>query len=163
MTYGFSLMRAVTLSIALGGVVPVTAVAAEKARLTGLSDVNFGLILGHGDKAISQSVCAYTSSRTERYSVSARGDGPGGTFSLASGGFLLDYDVLWADSSNLQGGTALTANAPSPGFTSTTQQHNCNSGPPATATLTVVLRDEPLRNARAGSYTGVLRLTISPE
>ena len=137
--------------------------AADKARLTGLSDVAFGLITGATDQSVSQSVCAYSASSTDAYTVTASGSGPGGSFALTGGPAPLPYDVLWSSSANQTGGTALVANAPSSRFVSNASQQTCNSGPSASASLTIVIRSATLGSARAGSYAGTLELTISPE
>ena len=163
MRYGASPIVAAIL-VALAAVLPQSSArAADKARISGLSDVDFGLVAALGDQSRSQSVCAYTSSNSETYSITAVGDGPGGSFSLSSGGSQLDYDVLWADAPNMSSGTALFPNVPRSGFISSAKQHFCNSGPPTSASLTVVLRDAVLRSARSGSYAGTLQITIAPE
>lgn len=143
--------------------VPATAQAQERARLTGLADVSFGLVTSLADTSLSQSVCAFTSSRIERYSVIAAGGGAGNAFVLVSGTSQLAYDVLWADAPGATSGTSLIPGAATPGFVSSVKQQTCNSGPPTSASLTIRLRDQVLQNARAGSYSGVLSITIAPE
>lgn len=142
---------------------PESARAADKAELSGLSDVAFGLILGTADQTASQSVCAYTSSKTELYSVTATGSGSGGAFALSSGAAQLPYDVLWADAPGQTGGTSLAAGTLTPGFASNAKQHTCNAGPSTTASLTIVIRSAKLLSARAGDYAGTLQITIAPE
>jgi hypothetical protein len=137
--------------------------AADKARITGLSDVAFGLITGTADQAISESVCAYSSSSTGGYSVTATGDGSGGAFELSAGADQLAYDVLWTDSADQAGGTALVAGSATAGFTSVANQQFCNSGPSTSASLTVVIRSASLGSAMVGSYAGTLQITIAPE
>jgi len=136
--------------------------AADKARITGLSDVSFGLIAAAGDQSLSQSVCAFSNSSTNGYSVVATGSGSGGAFEL-SGTAPLPYDVLWSDSAGQTGGSALTAGSASQGFTSNADHQVCNSGPPASASLTIVIRAATIGSARAGSYSGTLQLMIAPE
>lgn len=162
MAYVKALSRLV-IATAVAMLVPVGACAQERARLTGLNDVNFGLVNSLADTSISQSVCAFTSSRTDRYSVLASGNAAGGAFLLQAGASTLAYDVLWADTAGATGGANLTAGALTPGFSSSVKQQTCNSGPPTTATLTIRLRDQVLQNARAGAYSGVLSITIAPE
>jgi hypothetical protein len=136
--------------------------AADKVRITGLSDVAFGLIAGTGDRSISQSVCAFSDSSTRRYSVVATGSGSGGAFEL-SGAAPLPYEVLWADSPGQTGGSSLIAGTAVSGFTSTASHQFCNSGPPASASLTIVIRAAELASARSGAYSGTLQLMIAPE
>lgn len=137
--------------------------ASDKARLTGLSDVAFGLIASTADQSASQSVCAYSSTNTGGYSVMAVGNGSGGAFTLASAVAVLPYDVLWSDSANQTGGSSLVAGTATSGFTSLASQQSCNSGPSTSASLTVVIRSASLTSAAAGSYAGTLQITISPE
>jgi hypothetical protein len=49
------------------------------------------------------------------------------------------------------------------GFTSAASQQTCNSGPAASATLTVIVRATSLGSVQAGSYAGTLQITIAPE
>lgn len=163
MRYRVSLILA-GLATALAVIVPPSAArAADKARASGFVDVNFGIVAGFGDQSFSQSLCAYSSSRTATYSVIASGDGAAGAFTLSSGSSQLAYDVMWADVPNRSGGTALSPNIPLSSLTSTASQQSCISGPPASASLTIVLRDGVLRSARAGSYSGAVQITIAPE
>ena len=160
MTWGKSLIACAATAAMLAAAAPAR--AADRARITGLSDVNFGLIVGTGDQSLSQSVCAYTDSSGSRYSVVATGSGSGGAFTL-SGAAPLAYEVLWADSAGQTGGSSLIAGAVSSGHTSTATHQFCNSGPPATASLTVVIRAASLGSARAGAYTGTLQIMLAPE
>ena len=138
--------------------------ASDKARLSGLSDVAFGLITATTDQSSSQSVCAYSSSATGGYSVTALGSGTGGAFTLASPAANMPYDVLWSDTASQTGGTALVAGVAQPGFTSlASQQSCCGSSVPTSASLTVVIRSASLTSAGAGDYTGTLQITIAPE
>jgi hypothetical protein len=137
--------------------------ASDKARLTGLSDVAFGLIVGTADQSASQSVCAFSSSNTNGYSVTATGSGTAGAFQLLAGATPLQYDVLWSDASNQASGVALAAGTTRSGFTSNASQQTCNSGPSSSASLTVIIRSATLMSARAGSYSGMLQITIAPE
>lgn len=162
MSYVVFLMRWVTAAVAAALLTQVTH-AQEKARLTGLTDVDFGLVTGLTDTSISQSVCAFTSSRTDRYSVIASGGGAGNAFVLDSGASQLQYEVLWADAPGATSGTSLAAGAVTPGFVSTVKQQTCNVGPPTSASLTIRLRDQVLQNARSGSYSGILSIMIAPE
>jgi hypothetical protein len=137
--------------------------ASDKARLTGLSDVAFGLIAGSTDQSASQSVCAFSSSNTNGYSVTAIGSGGGGALELLAGATRLRYDVLWSDTGNQTSGVALAAGTTRSGFTSNANQQTCNSGPNSSASLTVIIRSATLMSARAGTYAGMLQITIAPE
>jgi hypothetical protein len=137
--------------------------AAEKARITGLSDVSFGSVAVTVDRTASQSVCAYSSSNNGAYWVSAQGSGSGGAFTLASGAAQLPYEVYWADSPGQTGGQQLAAGSTATGFVSIATHQFCNSGPATSASLTVVLRAAVLGSATAGDYSGTLEITLGPE
>jgi len=158
----FLIVALVMAGIGAGAPAPARA-ASDKARLTGLSDVAFGLIPGTADQTASQSVCAFSQSNTQGYSITAVGSGNGGAFTLSSGAATLAYDVLWADTANQTGGTQLVAGTAESGFTSTAKQQTCNNGPSTSASLTVALRSATLMSAMAGDYSGTLQITITPE
>jgi hypothetical protein len=149
---------------AAGAMMPAPpAQAADKARITGLFDVTFGIVTTGVDSTSSQSVCAYSDSNTQRYSVLASGTGSGGAFEIESGAARLPYEVLWADTANQTGGTALVAGGVTSGFSSTATHQFCNSGPSASASLTIALRASALGSATAGTYSGTLQIMIAPE
>jgi hypothetical protein len=154
------------LLLAIGASMPASpgwAAPADKVRLTGLADVAFGTVNPALDQTSSENLCAFSNSNTNGYSVTAIGNGAGGAFTLDSGSDTLPYEVRWAGASGQANGTALTAGTPTPGFISAASQQSCNSGPPASATLTVIVRANALGSVQAGSYTGNLQITIAPE
>jgi hypothetical protein len=134
---------------------------ATRARITDLSDVAFGPLSGVGDAYVSQSVCAF--STNGGYFVTASGSGSGGAFALASGANSLPFEVMWAASPGQTIGTALAAGVASPVFASSATQHSCNSGPPSSASLIVVIRANTVSSAQAGAYQGVLTVVIAPQ
>jgi hypothetical protein len=161
MAYEGSLIAALTLA-ALGAIAPgAPAWAADKVRIANLTDVAFGTVAGGADRLSSQNVCVFSDSFTQGYSVTANGSG--GAFELASGGARLPYEVLWADAVNTSGGTPLIAGGTAGGFRSSASHQFCNSGPSASASLTIALRASALNSADAGSYSATLQITIAPE
>jgi hypothetical protein len=164
MRAGSFLAAALIMGAISAGMCPSGAHAAShKVRDTGLSDVSFGLIAGTADRSISQSICAYSTSSTAGYSVTATGSGPAGGFSLAGGPAPLPYEVLWAGAANQTGGTTLIAGTGTSGFTSAASQQTCNSGTNSSASLTIIIRSTTLSSAAAGTYAGTLQITIAPE
>jgi len=157
----FLILTLVVGALGAGAIAPPA--RAANARITGLRDVSFGLIAGTADQTASQNVCAFSSSNTNGYSVSALGSAGGGAFELSSGSAQLPYEVLWADSANQSGGTSLVAGTTTGGFISVATRQTCNRGPRSSASLTVVIRSATLSTARAGTYTGTLQITIAPE
>jgi hypothetical protein len=138
--------------------------AADKARITGLSDVSFGAIANLGADAVrSQSLCLYSNSATSGYNVTATGGGPAGAFQLSSGGLSLPFEVLWSSSAGQSSGTKLNPNVPLTGQVSAATHQTCGSGPASSASLTLVLRSSALSSATAGTYSGTLSLLVAPE
>ena len=57
--------------------------AAEKARITNIADVSFGLVSNlQADARQSQNICVYSNSAANAYSILATGSGPGSSFAL---------------------------------------------------------------------------------
>jgi hypothetical protein len=138
--------------------------AADKVRITGLTDVAFGSIANLGVDAVrNESICVYSSSATNGYNVTATGTGPGGAFQLTSGALALPFEVQWSSSSGQSSGVQLSPNVPLTGLTSTATQQTCNSGPATSASLIVVLRSTALSSATAGTYNGAVTLLVGPE
>lgn len=136
----------------------------NNVRLTKLSDVPFGTITNFGaDSVSSQSVCAFSSSSTKNYHVTANGSGAGGAFSLASGSSSLAYDVQWNSASGQTSGTQLSPNVALTGLLSAATQQACNSGPATSGSLIVIVRSSAISSAQAGNYSGTLTLVIGPE
>lgn len=152
------------LALFLGAVIHPSPAATQKVRITNLSDVDFGLIANlQAESRRSQSICLYSNSAGSAYSVVASGSGAGGSFALANGSSSLGYDVEWNQQSGQTSGTLLSANGVLTGQTSAARHQFCNTGPPTSATLTIVLRAAELSQAREGSYSGSLTLLIAAE
>ena len=154
---GLSLAAALSASSA-------PAAAADKVRLTNLSDLAFGTVTNLMMDAVrAENVCIYSTSRTNGYHVIASGTGPGGAFELSSGTDTLAFDVAWSNTSGQSSGSLLTPNVPLTGQVSSATQQTCNSGPATTASLVVILRSAALSSATAGTYNGTLTLVVGPE
>lgn len=142
----------------------LTPVGAQKVRITSLSDFDFGQIANPlAESRRSQSICVYSNSAGNAYSVIASGSGPGASFSLANGSSSLAYDVEWSQQSGQVSGTPLSANVALTGQTSAASHQFCNNGPPSSASLTIVLRAADLSQAQEGDYSGSLTLLIAAE
>lgn len=154
-------LAATLLMIGVGMAPAAPAAAADKVRVSGFTDVNFGQLAVNGmDVSSSQNLCAYSGSQSGAYSVLAS-TGTGTQFALQSPSGLLAFDVQWADSANRATGRQLVANVAEGGFVSAANNHQCNNSPP-TASLIVVLRANEVGSATAGSYSGQLSITIAP-
>ncbi len=155
---------AIASCLAMFAVMIPSPVSGQKVRITNLSDVDFGLIANlQVESRRSQNICLFSNSAGNAYSVSASGSGSGGSFALANGSSSLAYDVEWSQQSGQTSGTSLSANGVLSGQTSAATHQFCNSGPAATASLTIVLRAAELSQAREGSYSGSLTLLIAAE
>jgi hypothetical protein len=138
--------------------------AADKVRITNLSNVDFGLISSlQSDSRRSQSICLFSNSAGGAYSVSASGSGAGGSFTLSSGTMTLSYEVEWSASSGQTSGTQLSPSAALTGQASSASHQFCNSGPAVSASMTVILRGSELSRAQEGNYTGTLTVLIAAE
>lgn len=136
----------------------------NNVRITQLSDVAFGSIGNLGVDAFqTQSVCVYAQTATRGYQVTATGSAAGSAFALSSGASQLAYEVQWSPSPGQSSGIQLSPSITLTGLTSSATQQTCNSGPPTSASLIVVLRSTALSSAGAGSYSGTLTLLIGPE
>lgn len=162
---GESLRDAVLVAACvLAGLFPSSGTAAPNVQITGLSDVSFGILANlNADLNSAQSVCVFSNTKTNGYNVMASGTGTGGAFTLASGSRALAYEVQWSGSAGQTSGVQLSPNAALTGLTSTATQQTCNKGPATTASFIVLVRSANLSTATAGTYTGTLTLTISPE
>ena len=163
MAYG-SVLTALTSIVAILATALSTPVqAVERARITGLADANFGQLYALNDVSLAQSICIFSSAGRGSYSVVASGSGSGGAFELNSGAYSLDYQVQWAQSPNQASGAVLQAGVASPLFFSIATHQFCNNGPAATGTLIILLSGGDTANARSGTYSGVLSITIVPD
>lgn len=138
--------------------------ASNRVRITKLTDAAFGSIANLGINATrTQNVCLFSDTNTHGYRITAVGTGPGGAFRLTSGGNTLAFQVQWNSSSGQSSGTQLTPNVPLTGLISSATQQACNSGPPTSASLIILLQSSALSSATAGAYSGTLTLIAGPE
>jgi hypothetical protein len=139
--------------------------AADRARISALSDVSFGTITSFASDSIrSQSVCLYSKSPPlDYYRITATGSGSGAAFELSSGSDTLPYEVEWSDAAGQSTGATLTPNQPLTAQQSTAGADDCSKGPATTASLVVIIRSAALASALSGTYTGTLTLLVAPE
>jgi hypothetical protein len=138
--------------------------AAQKARITNISDVSFGLISNlQADSRQSQNICVFSQSTGGAYSISAAGSGSGSSFVLSSGTNSIAYEVEWSPQSGQTSGTSLSPNVALTGQASSATHQSCNSGPTSSASLIITLRSSELSQASEGSYSGSLTLLVAAE
>lgn len=144
---------------------PTPAAAQEKfVKIGNLTDFTFGTITNlSADRSLASSICVYSAKATPGYNVTASGSGAGGAFTLAGTGGSLAYEVQWNALPNMASGTTLRPNVTLTGLLTTALQANCNSGPPSSASLIVMLRATALQAAPSGSFSGVLTIIVGVE
>lgn len=159
------LARAVVGAACLGLWLPTQAGAADKVRISALSDVTFGTIANFAsDSFRSQSVCVYSKSPPlDRYRITASGSGPAGSFRLTSGSDSLPYEVQWRDVSGQATGTPLVAGQPLTAQQNSATVDDCSKGPATTGSVIVILRAAAVGSVTSGTYTGTLSLLVAPE
>lgn len=144
---------------------PAEARAQEKfVKIGNLTDYNFGLVTNlSADNRMAKDICVFSAKTTPGYNVRASGSGAGGAFTLAGGGGLLAYEVQWGERAGRTTGPNLAPNVTTSGFVTNATQAQCNSGPPSSASLIVVLRAAALQAALSGAYTGTLTVIVGAE
>jgi hypothetical protein len=153
-----------TLGVTSTGSITITASVANRAQITGLSDVTFSAVDPGTAASSAQSDCVWSNTATKGYSITATGSGTSGAFTLANGALSVPYSVQWAASTGQSSGTALTAGAALPGMTSTAVNPTCSTSPTTTSSLIVGITAANLQSMTAGtSYTGTLTLLVTPQ
>lgn len=147
------------LSLLCGGALLISSpYAAADVRIVGVGDFSFGMWGGIGDLVNSDPVCVYNSA-SAAYTVTASGSGPGGDFTLVSGGNSLLYEVAFRGSAG--GYVTLEANSPQSFSAANQVSNSCGGGTNADVRVTVSASN--LQAASAGSYSGTLTVTVGPE
>jgi hypothetical protein len=153
-----------TLGATSTGSISITASVANRAQITGLTDVTFTAVDPGTAATQPQSNCVWSNTSTKGYSITATGSGTAGAFTLANAGATVPYSVQWAQSSGQSSGTALTAGTALPGQISTAANPTCSTSPTTTSSLVVGIAPTNLQSMVAGaSYTGTLTLLVSPQ
>lgn len=153
-----------TLGSTSTGSISISASVANRARISGLSDVAFTNQDPASDASSAQNVCVWSNTATRSYTITASGSGAGNAFTLANGGSTVPYSVEWNASSGQTSGTVLTADTASASLVSTAVNQNCSSGPASSASLIVKLASADLSTLPAATnYTGTLTLLVTPQ
>jgi hypothetical protein len=157
-------MRAPAIASLIALAAPLAPAVAQSVRVSGLSDVNLGLIANlEADSRQSEDICVFSEGTGGAYAVAVAGSGTGSAFALSSATGTLPFEVEWSSVPGQSVGTPLSPGVPLIGLPSTAENESCNAGPPASASLTIVFRATDLLQARAGDYSGSLTLLIAPE
>jgi hypothetical protein len=144
--------------------VSITASVPNRARITGLSNVDFLNQDPSTAASNAQNVCVWSNTATKAYTITATGSGTANAFTLTNGTATVPYSVQWASSTGQTSGTALSTGTASSSLTSAATQQICSTGPTASASLIVGMSTADLGTMTAGSsYTGTLTLLVTPQ
>ncbi|WP_445191564.1 hypothetical protein ACT009_13415 [Sphingomonas sp. Tas61C01] len=153
-----------TLGATSTGSLTITVSVANRAQITGLTDVAFTNIDPSTAATAAQSNCVWSNTATKGYSITATGSGTSGAFTLANGALSVPYSVQWSASSGQSSGTALSAGSALAGLTSTAVNPTCSTSPTTSSSLIVSIAAPNLQNMQsATSYTGSLTLLVTPQ
>lgn len=153
-----------TLGATSTGSVSITASVANRAQITGLTDISFSAVDPATAATSAQSDCVWSNTATKGYSITATGSGTSGAFTLANGALTVPYTVQWAASTGQTSGSALTAGTALGGLTTTAANPTCSTGAATTSSLIVSISSANLQGMTAGaSYTGTLTLLVTPQ
>lgn len=126
-------------------------------RVRDLDNIRLGRWNGLTDLAGSDGVCVFSS--TQIYTVTARGNGPGGQFALAgAGGGEVPFSVEWTDDNGRT--QTLSAGAVSGAMSARTHSAACQGG--TNATVTVRISSAHISRGVAGTLSGTILLELSP-
>jgi hypothetical protein len=153
-----------TLGATSTGSVSITVSVANRAQITGLTDIAFTAVDPASNAVSSQSDCVWSNTATKGYSITATGSGASGAFTLANGALTVPYTVQWAATTGQTSGSALTSGTPLGSLTTTAANPTCSTGAATTSSLIVTISSANLQGMTAGaSYTGTLTLLVTPQ
>jgi hypothetical protein len=153
-----------TLGATSTGTVNITASVPSRARITGLTDVDFSNQDPGTAASSAQDVCVWSNTATKGYTVTATGSGAASAFTLTDGSATVPYTVEWAATSGQTTGTAVTTGTATATLTSSAVNQTCSSAPTSTSSLIVRISTASLGTMDAGnSYTGTLTLVVTPQ
>lgn len=146
------------------GSIAISASVANRAQITGLTDVAFSAVDPSSTATSAQSNCVWSNTATKGYSITATGSGTSGAFTLANGSLTVPYSVQWSASSGQSTGSGLTSGSALSGLTSTAVNPTCSTSPTTTSSLIVSISAANLQSmVAATSYTGTLTLLVTPQ
>lgn len=153
-----------TLGATSSGTVSISVSVANRAQITGLTDVAFTNVDPASPATSAQSDCVWSNTATKGYSITATGSGTSGAFTLANGSLTVPYTVQWSASSGQSSGSAMTAGTALSGLTTTAANPTCSSAPNTTSSLIVTISAANLQGmVSSTSYTGSLTLLVTPQ
>jgi hypothetical protein len=146
------------------GLIEINASVPNRARISGLSDIDFTGQDPETDASNAQNVCVWSNTASKGYTITASGSGEGEAFTLSSDKLTVPYRVQWSEAPDESKGEELTATKSSPNFVSKASHQVCKSDPPASASLIVGISSDDLGGMQAETnYTGTLTLVVTPQ
>ena len=138
----------------------VQIVIPEQVRISGLSDINFGVYPSSGNLESNQDVCVYSNIVGGRYDITLEGDGVANAFTLTNGGDTIPYATFWNTTTGTSGGTPMTATVTNPArLGANTQTEDCSVGG-LSANIRILMNQADLLNISNGIYTGTLTVIV---
>lgn len=132
------------------------------AKATDFQDVDFGNYgFGGSDASTNYFVCAYVQNDDEsNYDVTADGSGTGGSLIVTNGVTEVSMTIEYEEDS-APGWTTLSAGTPTSFANPDTVDEACGGGD--TGKIRIFLPASQLMDATAGTYTGTVDITMSPD
>jgi hypothetical protein len=144
------------------GVTTLSVAIPELIRISGLVDFNLGTYSGTGNINRNDNIRIAGNDRSSAptYRVTAFGTGASSAFSIASGTNTINYRVFFNDKTGTGGAAEMTSGSPLIGRTGI---HKSLSTTSNNGNYRIHIAESVLRNAPAGTYSGVLTLVVEPE
>ena len=156
------------LSGSSSGSIDITLALGVAGVIVDLRDFNFGNWSGSGELRDNDDLCIGTTG-TSQYIIRADGQGVGNDFILSNGSSQLPYRVFWNDTTGTAGNFELLAGVQVDNLTNPPNSFTPIGGGgyictgARDANVEVVIEETALQAAEAGSYSGVLTLTLIPQ
>lgn len=134
---------------------------AADIRVSMLTDIRLGQVAPTTGQLLAATDFCVSMSERGRYSVVARGVGPGDRFVLSNGVSAIPLEVYYSDRPG-QRGARLTPGNPLTGLRAKKRKRrrDCNR---LNASMEIVIGAPDLEASSSGNYQGVVMLTVSPE
>ena len=146
------------LAAASFAALPPAEARAQTVIINKLDDLNFGSWSGNGNITRTSRHCVASTAAGNLFNVTITGNGPGGSFTLASGPSALPYRVWYRD----WPGQAWQQVTPGVTLFNLRGRNNPNNCQGQRQRLRVRFMANDLAAASAGSYSGTLTLLVGP-
>jgi hypothetical protein len=140
----------------------VTLTIPKLVRISSITNFDFGNYDGASDPAsLNSDTCVWTNDTAGEYTVNATGDGASNAYTVSNGSETLSYTVYWNDQVGTSGSVQLSTGISTATQTGAdTSSQTCSGG--GTSNLEVRFAKSDILSKEAGTYSGVISLTVSP-